>query len=215
MASEPTAFLSEPPEPISAWVKPELEPGERLLWAGSPIDAGRVGRIVYPTAVVWVIGLGSLSAACGWMFCNYQDRLMALGFDAPVAITGFFAGLVAFFAFLGLLSQGWSRGEERRRIIHQTYAITDRRVIVWQPSPGSQAVEIRSFPRGMVKSIRRLQQPDGSGDVLFEVHGTTAFPPPAFRRVADVRRVEDILRQCPDVSFTPPATPPPVEDGLI
>ena len=111
-----------------------------------------------------------------------------------------FAGL-AFAVVLGLIGNWRSRTKERERSSRALYAITDRRAIIWSPEPKGNAVRIRTIPRGEIYNLVRVENPDGSGSVLFSStkDDTTReidaqWYPFGFRHVDDVRRVELLVR---------------------
>ena len=68
---------------------------------------------------------------------------------------------------LGLIGNWRSRAKEHERASRALYAITDRRAIIWSPEPKGNAVRIRTIPRGEIYNLVRLENPDGSGSVLF------------------------------------------------
>jgi hypothetical protein len=74
--------------------------------------------------------------------------------------------------------------------------VTDRRAIIWSPVAGSDAVRVHLFPRGSIKpeQIERTQFPDGSGSL--SIQGTSTHHG-RFEGIADVRRVEALVRRFP------------------
>jgi hypothetical protein len=75
----------------------------------------------------------------------------------------------------------------RHRLVNTCYAITDRRVIMWTPEPRGDAVGVQALGRGQIKSLVRIERPDGSGHLEF--YGRFKFT-----YVPEVRRVEQIVR---------------------
>ena len=102
--------------------------------------------------------------------------------------------LLAPVLLLGSLFGAISGMNRRRRVAGRLYALTDSRAIIWEPLPKTDAVTVHTFPKGTIRGehVRRLQFPDGSGDILFR----NAYEvPKGFFGVADVRRVEELIRR--------------------
>jgi hypothetical protein len=154
------------PEELIQLVKPELQPGERLLWAASAL-AG---------------------------FGPYRQQLLSiepflLSFGVIAMIVGLISGVVTIYASA---DRWWEHGQH----VSNTYALTNRRAIIWIPQKGSKAVEVHSFARGSIKGIHRLEYPDGSGSVRFNYPTEDYYgPATGFDSVADVRFVEDLTRR--------------------
>jgi hypothetical protein len=100
-----------------------------------------------------------------------------------------------------------SRRRGRHLLAREVYALTDRRAIIWLPKQAS-AVAVHTFQPGTIRAeeLHRVERRDGSGDVVFRRH----FIPTGFREVANVRRVEELVRrflvipgQGPEPTFEP------------
>ena len=162
-------------------VRDEMTAGEKVVWEGHP-QLGWMFLLSLPLAFVgFAAGIISLmwiaSASSG-------NDLLAL-FGLPFLLAS--AAMV--------LSPVWFvwRG------MGTAYVITNRRAIVCQPLliPG---VQVRSYPPSALQQIIRNQRGDGSGDLIFEeVRRTRGRDRRSVRRgflaVADVRRVETLLRE--------------------
>jgi hypothetical protein len=160
--------IEELPEELVEFVKPELHPGERLLWTEA--SKPRRSTAHRPTAI-WalLLALGSLAISGGlflaifgpWrpLFVNQENILILGGLGS--ALTGIIALIVA--------GYGWANDQaERDAVPRMTYALSDRRAIIWSPIKGSAAVEIFTYSVGTLNKVHRLEYPDGSGDVYFD-----------------------------------------------
>ena len=183
---------SELTDHLRALIKPELETGERLLWAEQP---WRVPIPRSPSGMrgAGVVTLSFLATSLGLMMAR-----IGLGpefdFLGVAAAVGFLLVLIfGLVWFLGAVVLG-IRHLLRRILRRPTYALTDRRAIIWLPMAGSDALEIRVFSRGSIRpdGIRRIQRPDGSGDLLFVPSG---LAPNGFLGVEHVRQVESLVRR--------------------
>ena len=147
---------------ILAQLKPELEPGERLVWASEPIrlPVGHppgAAKALALTALGFV-GSGAALGGVRWLVGPQADKVTE------------FAAVCFMLAFLtiGLLMVGWVwqgvrfvffPGDRRRPV----YGLTDRRAIFLMPVAGTKAVQIQSILGGSIRaeSIRRVQRPMG------------------------------------------------------
>lgn len=183
----------EIPEDLLVWIKPELEPGERLLWvsrAGQEPSFRRRGGL--PAAGTWAFGLMALAFAMLVLSLGTVLRLR----QAEAALITFSIAFGAVGSVIGLFTlAAWNtaRGERRLRG-RRFYALTDRRAIVWSPVAGSDAVTVHVYPRGSIRpeQIERTQFPDGGG-TLSILGGYSALG--KFEGIADVRRVEGLVRR--------------------
>jgi hypothetical protein len=181
---------------VSARVKAELEPGERMLWVGRSLPAYQAaGYVFYAFCAIAlvVLCLGLIGMSRG------LDRQRV--HDGTEMVAGMVFTAFAFAVVLGLIGNWRWRAGERVRAAEVLYAITDRRAIIWTPEPKGNAVRIRTIPRGEISTLVRLQRPDGSGSLFFSSTQSDALREMdadyyqfGFRDVADVRRVEQIVR---------------------
>src|SRR5262249_38111590 len=146
-------------------VKGELEPGERLLWAGRsappPAPLGQ-GYFIAGFVALLLLGVGVLiiAYAMGDHFRAHANR------ESPVPFGIILCGLGCA-TILGTIGIWFSNRAERRRQACVWYAVTDRRAILWTPERGSDAVRVQSVRRGEIRYVVRLERPDGSGDLEF------------------------------------------------
>jgi hypothetical protein len=181
-------------EDLVAQVKPELYPGERLLWVGKPVRC--------PPFSMENLALGG-----GCLGIAYSLTALSLA-----AFFGIFGEAVATFAMLPVLGTicalfavvatiAWTLGGiashfERRKVTRESYALTDRRALIWTPGETRKSVNFFSHDVGHFDRVHRVERPDGSGVLNFSNSRGRRNPGPnAFREVADVKRVEALARQ--------------------
>lgn len=189
---------------LMAQIKPELAPGERLLWAARPLpEPPRWGGDWWSYGWLWAAGFTILGVGCFIAVVYPETHKSRFEEKVPAAIFAFLTGMVGLAIGCGTIAGARSRRNDRRRALDRVYALTDRRAILWEPVADSTATTIQVVPRGSLTSIgiRRTQFPDGSGDVTF---GLDHKGPAGFLRVADVRRVEELVRRI----LVDPATRP-------
>ena len=179
---------------LRARIKGELEPGERVLWAGwsspplAPPGLGSyfVGAV---SLVLLVFGAISCAHAVGRPMALPDENSMALGIVLCIVGILFSSGLIASFL---------ARRNARRRGAGVSYAVTDRRVIIWTPEPNSDGIRILTMPGAQIRNIVRVQRLDGSGDLeLFSTSQEISYyyhSGPGFKHIPEVRRVEQIIR---------------------
>lgn len=187
------------PDEWLARIKPELEPGERLLWAGQSVPRSEFsGRKV---ASIWATGfvLVSVTGFAG-LFGALGVRIHSI--DSALATIGVFSAVIAFFIFVGvainILESGFRPGKFQRNL----YALTNERAILWEPT--GNAVTVLSIPKRKIKGTHRVEYPDGAGTVFFEEssHSTRGFVD-----VLEARRVEELIRRVmivPNAESQPP-----------
>jgi hypothetical protein len=174
------------PEPLRALVQAELRPGEGIRWVERPIPA-RLARSAWPIllfavpwtafAVFWV--WSAAQATCGNP--SPEARLFPV-FGVPFVLIG-----------LGMFtSPYWAMRRARRTV----YLVTDRRAVVLRARWAS-GVSVRSFEPEKLGDLRREQNADGSGDLVFgeDVHvgskGRTRTVPYGFLALRNAREAEE------------------------
>jgi len=183
------------PEELLEHVKPELQPGESLLWAAEarprPAPAQ---RFPYSAALV-AASFGALSGGCFFaIFGRYRPVFLALeGLMTATGVISAIVGIVAGIIAVAIMIEHWSSGAPGGP---RVYALTNRRAIIWVPRQDSTAVEIFTVSPGSLRSIHRVEYPDGSGDVRFDFPSEDHhFAIGGFDGVIDVRRVEELARE--------------------
>jgi hypothetical protein len=128
------------------------------------------------------------------IFGPIRERLIGVeGLMIGAGIISALIGIISAIIAIGTLIERWSSGNVSRP---RVYALTDLRAITWTPWPNSPAVEIRTVARGSITSLHRLEYPDGSGDVMFSAPTESGRSGASgFERIADVRRIEDLVRR--------------------
>jgi hypothetical protein len=109
---------------------------------------------------------------------------------------GFLTGLVAFLLLVGMTAFAVSRlGRPSPLKKVNSYALTDRRAI-FRRQLDRPLVEVVSVWRGQVEQVYRLEDSEGTGDVVLNVSGGYPGHGPAILEVVpEVRRVEDLARR--------------------
>jgi hypothetical protein len=182
--------LDDLPDDLRARLKGELAPGERLLWAGRPLPKPVRVTSGYIVAAMVALGFAAIFVvllALPMPQPNQFEKPDQGGRVAAGIVSGFLAFLIIYFTIRGWQQKfATARGEVRR-----LYALTDRRAILWQPVIGSEAVTVTSYYPRLIEKLYRVENPDGSGDVKFSGAGPWGS---GFDNIADVRRVEDLVR---------------------
>lgn len=173
----------------------ELQPGERVTWSGQPIP----GRFARRSIAIVIFGIPFTAFAIFWI-------AGASEFKQPDFSGG--AGLFPLFGVpfvligLGMLSSPfWMRLKAART----AYAITDRRALIIEGRL-FRSIGIRSFESDRLRDIRRVQNSDGSGDLIFErtwttdADGARQSTDHGFQAISDVKAVETLIRQLAETS---------------
>ena len=184
--SDPTLL----PEPVRLLVEAELQPGEGVRWVEQPIP-GKVARKALPTvllALAWTAFSlfwiwGAWGATCNGKVTD-EARLFPL-FGIPFVLVG-----------LGMLSSPlWVMRSAKRTV----YLVSDRRALVIRGGWGGN-VTVRSFEPEKLADLRREQNADGSGDLVFGqdvrvgAKGREYTVDYGFLAVPNVREAEEYVR---------------------
>jgi hypothetical protein len=179
------------PAELEALVKAELDPGERVRWTGQP-NPGLLSRRGVSRAL---FGIPFTAFSVFWIAAASRFRMPdfsqgGFSFFPLFGIPFFLVGL-----FL-LTSPLWMRQSARRT----AYILTERRAITFVAGFG-RAITGRSYELHRLLDIERVQNPDGSGDLIFERtshtdrDGKTTSTEQGFLAVSDVKKVETLVRQ--------------------
>lgn len=176
------------PEPLRNLVESELHEREAINWVGQPIHRRFVARSlpIVLFGIPWTaFAIFWMAGAAGFKMPNFQQ-----GFDffplfgIPFVLIGF-----------GMLSAPLWIAKKARRTV---YVLTDRRAILFD---GGWSTTIRSFGPERLTDLRRVQRPDGSGDLIFEKSlsydsdGDKRSTDIGFLAIPDVKDVEDRVRR--------------------
>ena len=178
------------PEPIRQLIEAELRPGEGVRWVGQPIP-GKVARTAWPEvlfAIPWTAFSlfwiwGASQATCNGKV-TAEARMFPL-FGIPFVLVG-----------LGMFSSPlWLMLSARRTV----YLVTDRRAVVIRGGWGGN-VSVRTFEPEKLVDLRREQDADGSGDLVFGQdikvgsRGSQRAVDYGFLAVPNVREAEEYVR---------------------
>jgi hypothetical protein len=193
---EPDGFDPALADELWARIKAELQPGERLVWSALGRPARRSGCARAVASALAAAGL----ATAGWALAAFLGLGHVPVRDGGVLVLGGVGLLVGGLLTAGLVAEWRNVRADPCRLAGGLYALTDRRAIIWRRSPYRRgAVEVTSLARGRAGIVRRVEDADGSGDVLFSVLDQATIDGPAiahgFERIADVRRVEDLVKR--------------------
>jgi ABC-type multidrug transport system fused ATPase/permease subunit len=181
-------------EELREWLKPELMPGERLVWASR---AG-LSQMSRRRMLALPAGLFAASVVVGGS-CMLALAMMSGGSPSSLLAGLFF--IVAFLSMIMACSSGFAlvltaiKGHrESKQVNASSYALSDRRAILRLPSTMPKGVVVRSIPRGTVTNVTRIEYPDGTGDV--EIRSTSyAIPLDILVGVHDPRLVAQLIRK--------------------
>lgn len=183
-------------------IERELGAGETLLWTGQPIPR-LMGRKLWPIvlfgipwtafAVFWTLGAGGMLWFGDGPKPN-QGPFMFFSICFPMF------GLPFIAVGVGMLTAPyWAR----RMAAHTCYALTDQRAIVFQG--GWRSVEVMSYRPEQLGKLRRVENYDGTGDIVFEDAFTfhrdsrgsmrTSRTPRGFIAIPRVKEIEELIRK--------------------
>ena len=178
---------SQLPRDIAARVQGELELGEKIVWLGQP-DPGRLMKRSFWGAIMGIplVGFGLIWMAATSMLkgahMKHSDKFLPL-----VGLLFFLIGVAVLLSPLRMLRKA-------RRIV---YVLTDRRALIVDATGG--AVKVRSYTPETLRDLRRVDNGDGSGDLILErvvrrnARGRNFSAEHGFLAVANVKEVEAMV----------------------
>lgn len=177
-------MISSLPADLDAIARDELAPGERVDFAAQPL----AGRATVRAFGVWLFAVPWTAFAVFWtvMAASAAGEMDGWGIVFPLFGTPF---IVIGLAMLSAPAAAW---RQSRRTL---YVVTDRRALLFS-APGFRAIEVRSFAPEALRSTRRTERPDGSGDLIFDrttrrdSDGDAVTTTVGFQNLADVRGAE-------------------------
>lgn len=204
------------PDDLQAAVEAELRSGEEIVWAGQPTPKVHWWMALYLSAwglfgtvfmVFWITGAAGFRRP--WGDPNDSPNPLQIAF----ACLGL-PGLVA--ALGGLLAPLWLPRQVRKSAERSGYVITNQRALVFDSGYRSGPMgyltsgltslwqrgrKVYIFEPKRLKRIERIDQPDGTGDVILDRHSwrdsdgdkQTTFI--GFFAVADIREVSERLNE--------------------
>jgi hypothetical protein len=181
-------------------IKTELEPGERLLWAGrsnprrAPVGCGFyfVSVLAFILLAAAILLYRKASALGGLSTIDGVDQTVLASFALVFAL---------FFGAIDVVMMLERQAHFSRRS-NVLYAVSDRRILFWIPEKREGKIRIISIYEKELSGVSRSEGPDDSGDLIFSLRdgsypnyvGTLWFQS-SFLGVPEVRRVERIVRQ--------------------
>jgi hypothetical protein len=179
------------PADLERAVTDELAAGERIVWGVQPLAR----RFLLQTLPVVVFGVPWTAFSVFW-------TVMAAGGVASAGAAGWWAwifplwGVPFVLVGLAMLSAPYGAWRGARRTL---YLVTDRRALAFT-AKGRAAIEVRAFAPDALGALRRVQRPDGSGDLFFardewrDSDGDRRTADVGFTAVPDVRAAEEAVR---------------------
>jgi hypothetical protein len=175
--SVPAAADSVSPE-ARAYLDTQLEPGERVLWAGPTSVSGRMRRLR-----PFLILCAFMVFLCGGVF---------LLMDTPSKVLLAVLAAVVWAAIGAFVY--WRQSDHLRRTL---YAITDQRVLILTVGNPKRT---ESYPPDKLEFVRPVVRGGGRGDIIFTVmrgkgrHSGTQFPH-GFLDIAAVEQVAALMQE--------------------
>jgi hypothetical protein len=189
----PGGFADPLPPDMEDRLLVEVEPGERLLWAGRPGTA----RFALMTLPIFGFGLVWTAFSIFWMWLAFRGAMAGAGGDLVRYIFPLFGLPFVVIGFGMLGSPFWAT----RRARKTTYALTDRRLIFIEVGL-TGAVRTMSLQGHELGPIERVERKDGSGDLSFSRfndsrngHDTSDGQARSFFSIPHVREVESLVRK--------------------
>ncbi len=181
-------------ELLRARVKGELEPGERLLWAGRSMPPRPKSAMAH---VVWfIVGMLFLGFGLFGIIHSLSTPRPPLNPGDQTMGAGLVFGVIGGIILTVTIASAVAKRLQAARETGVCYAVTDRRAISWEPEENGDAVRVQSSPKGRIGDVVRVERPDGSGSLEFTLarNPDDYWSPAGFKHIQEVRRVEQIVR---------------------
>ena len=168
-------------QPLLAQFEAELQPGEKVLWAGRP-NSQKMGRHALPKFVISMTIFVVVIVYMAFFKLPHFPQFPLLPWIVLCAGMLLLVGICAL-VFFGLRFYG-------RILVQTAYVVTDRRALILEGNP-SRAM--RSIGPELMGNLSLVEYPDGTGDLILErrAEHTTYL----FHSIQDVRAVDALVRQ--------------------
>lgn len=144
----------------------ELTDGEELLWSGRPDPKSK--SIASPGNVFLILGLVFTLVGIALLLGGFiiLETVEGRGREASIGLFitgGIFLIMGIAFAISGLVL--------RRTPRNTLYAVTNRRAIILRTG---HYLTVDSYGKSEIGQVRRLERPDGTGDLIFSMQRSTS-----------------------------------------
>jgi cbb3-type cytochrome oxidase subunit 3 len=174
---------------VLSLIKPELVPGEKLLWAGKPVRAEDTSG--FRGWLITFASIGAIPLFCGLVMLTFRPTNDALA--RGIVAAGFISLVVMGGLLIAVVGSLFERLGRNRSASSRTFALTDHKAILWQPETKTKAIRVITIPAHSIGSVNRKEYPNGSGDVIFSGN-VASYEFSGFFGVDDVRHVEALAR---------------------
>ncbi len=170
-------------------VENELNEEEQILWGGQPAPK----RLAAKKLPLFFFAIPWTAFSLFWMYA-------ASGFSVPFSGDGFslfsLFGIPFLLIGIAMLSTPlWAMRNAKRTV----YILTNRRAVIFA---GGFNTTISSYSPGQLYSTTRKQNPDGSGDILFNTEINSLVKnknintlDPGFYGIKNVKEVEKLIKK--------------------
>lgn len=168
-------MIGKTPDHVEREIARRLEPGERLLWSGSPPQGFMLTPmdiLLIPFSLMWggfaiVWEAGVLSSGAPWFFALW---------GIPFVILGLYIIAGRFFV-------------DRLRRAHTAYALTDQRILILS---GRHTTRAKSLALRTLAELTLDERGDGSGTITFGSGRWPAIVPPSWPATPTIPSFERI-----------------------
>lgn len=170
------------------------EGDEDILWTGSPqtgIKVGQIDRVILIFGGIWSVFavFWELAVIAGLIMSKNPMMIIMVLFGLPFLAIGYF------------LTYGRLQYDSKMRA-HTAYGVTDRRAMIVM---GRNKKRVYSFPYEQLTEVTLMENPDGTGTIVFKTAGTGQTAPSnirdaltggnsSFRYIEDVKKVYNMIQ---------------------